>query len=70
MPNETTVGENFTDRWNTELARAKTFYEWHAEALADFKRAVAMEGMDRITSPHLGASLGGVVGIGLMTIHS
>lgn len=60
VPNETTVGENFADRWNTEPARVKAFYEWHAKALADFERAAAMEGMDRITLA-LEASLGGVV---------
>lgn len=59
VPNETTVGENFADRWNTEPARVKAFYEWHAKALADFEKAAAMEGIDRI-SLILEASLGSV----------
>lgn len=60
VPNETTVGENFADRWNTEPARVKAFYEWHAKAFDDFEKAAAMEGIDRI-SLVLEASLGGVV---------
>jgi hypothetical protein len=60
VPNETTVGENFADRWNTEPARVKAFYEWHGKALADFEKAAAMEGIDRI-SLVLEASLGSVV---------
>jgi hypothetical protein len=58
VPNETTPGENFADRWNTEPARIKAFYEWHATALADFERLVDLQGIDRITV-NLEKSLGG-----------
>jgi hypothetical protein len=49
VPNETTQGENFADRWNTEPARVTAFYQWHAQALADFEELVALQGLDRIT---------------------
>src|SRR5262249_51799473 len=29
VPNETTQGENFADRWNTEPARMMAFFKWH-----------------------------------------
>jgi hypothetical protein len=60
VPNETTEGENFADRWNTEPARVTAFFAWHAAALADFERLVALQGLDRITV-NLEKSLGGAV---------
>jgi hypothetical protein len=60
VPNETTEGENFADRWNTEPARVQAFYAWHAKALADFEKAATLEGLDRITKS-LEDSLGGTV---------
>lgn len=57
VPNETTVGENFADRWNTEPARVQAFYEWHAKALSDFEKVATLEGIDRITT-NLQESLG------------
>ncbi|MCC0057770.1 MAG: nucleotidyltransferase [Hyphomicrobiaceae bacterium] len=47
--NETTEGENFADRWNTEPARAQAFFVWHAKALSDFENAASVEGIDRVT---------------------
>jgi hypothetical protein len=58
VPNETTQGENFADRWNTEPARVAAFYGWHARALADFEGLAALQGLDRITV-NLEKSLGG-----------
>ena len=49
VPNELTQGENFADRWNSEPQRAKAFYEWHEQVLADFEKLAAIEGLDRIT---------------------
>jgi hypothetical protein len=60
VPNETTVGENFADRWNTEPARVQAFYEWHAKALSDFEKVATLEGVDRITT-NLEESLGDTV---------
>jgi hypothetical protein len=49
VPNETTQGENFADRWNTEPARVTAFFAWHAKALADFEQLADLQGLDRIT---------------------
>ncbi|MCG2641211.1 nucleotidyltransferase domain-containing protein [Bradyrhizobium guangdongense] len=57
VANETTVGENFAERWNTEPARAAAFYEWHAKALADFEALPDLQGIDVI-----GKSLEGSLG--------
>jgi hypothetical protein len=57
VANETTVGENFAERWNTEPARAPAFYGWHARALADFEALAQFDGLDVITK-QLERSLG------------
>ena len=57
VPNETTKGENFADRWNSDPVRAKAFYTWHAKALLDFENFASLEGVDRIAT-QLGESLG------------
>lgn len=57
VANETTVGENFAERWNTEPTRAAAFYEWHAKALADFEALPDLQGIDVI-----GKSLEGSLG--------
>jgi hypothetical protein len=57
VPNETTQGENFAERWNTEPARAAAFYEWHGQALQDFEAIAAAEGMD-ILAKRLETALG------------
>ncbi|HEY8594573.1 MAG TPA: nucleotidyltransferase [Devosiaceae bacterium] len=46
--NETTTGENFAERWNSEPARVMAFYEWHAKALADFEAIRDAVGLDTI----------------------
>lgn len=59
--NESTEGENFAERWNTEPARVPAFYSWHAKALADFESIASLEGLDLLTAS-LSKSLGeGVV---------
>lgn len=57
IANETTIGENFAERWNTEPARATAFYAWHAKALADFQAIADLEGIDALTKA-LADSLG------------
>lgn len=47
--NETTNGENFADRWNTEPERVVAFYQWHAKALADFEAIRDAVGLDTLT---------------------
>ncbi len=49
VANETTVGENFAERWNIEPARVAAFYEWHTKALADFEALPTLQGIDVIT---------------------
>ena len=58
VANETTIGENFAERWNTEPGRVPAFYGWHAKALADFEALAQLEGLDIITK-RLEKSLGG-----------
>jgi hypothetical protein len=61
VPNETTSGENFAERWNVEPQRARAFYDWHAKALADFESIASLQGLDLLTE-ELSKSLGdGVV---------
>jgi len=57
VPNETTEGENFAERWNSEPVRAEAFYVWHAAALSDFTRIASLEGVDLLTE-QLQKSLG------------
>jgi len=60
VANETTRGENFADRWNTEPARVQAFHVWHAKALSDLEKAASLEGLDAITRS-LEDSLGGSI---------
>lgn len=47
--NETTIGENFADRWNSEPNRVKAFNQWHEKALSDFEELRDAVGIDKIT---------------------
>ena len=47
--NETTNGENFAEKWNTEPHRAEAFFKWHAEAEAGLGKMMEVEGLDRLT---------------------
>jgi hypothetical protein len=49
VPNETTEGENFAERWNSEPERARAFNRWHAQALTDFEGIASLEGIDTLT---------------------
>lgn len=57
VPNETTQGENFAERWNSEPQRAKAFFDWHARALRDFELLASLEGLD-VISKSLSSILG------------
>jgi len=47
--NETTAGENFAEKWNSDPNRAEAFFDWHAQAEADLDRLAVAEGLDRLT---------------------
>ena len=47
--NETTEGENFADRWNSEPARVDAFYTWHGRALDDFGALQRTAGLDEVS---------------------
>ena len=55
--NETTIGENFAEKWNAEPARAEAFFSWHARALADIEGLANIEGLDRLMKS-LGSAFG------------
>jgi hypothetical protein len=47
--NETTAGENFAEKWNSDPSRAEAFFDWHAQATADLDQLAGVEGLDRLT---------------------
>lgn len=47
--NETTIGENFAEKWNDDARRARSFFAWHERALADIEQLAAVDGLDRLT---------------------
>lgn len=47
IENETTAGENFADKWNSDTRLAKAFYEWHMDALTSVESLLHIEGADR-----------------------
>lgn len=57
VANETTIGENFAERWNSEPARVTAFYAWHEKVLADFEALPTLEGID-VIARNLGESFG------------
>jgi len=48
IPNETTKGENFAEKWNTHPERAKAFYFWHQKTISDFQKIEQAEGLDSL----------------------
>jgi hypothetical protein len=46
--NETTQGENFAERWNTEPDRAAAFFTWHRHFLADMLQLREGYGLDQL----------------------
>ena len=47
--NETTTGENFAEKWNSDPRLAESFFDWHGRALADIERLVHIDGLDKLT---------------------
>lgn len=48
IPNETTQGENFAEKWNAKPLLADAFYAWHRVCVADLERLLELAGRDRI----------------------
>lgn len=48
IENETTVGENFAEKWNAHPDRAASFFAWHRKLLEDVSTLRSIEGLDRI----------------------
>ncbi|TNE34263.1 MAG: nucleotidyltransferase [Alphaproteobacteria bacterium] len=46
--NETTANENFAEKWNAYPDRAKSFFMWHAQLVADLDNLRSIEGLDRM----------------------
>jgi hypothetical protein len=49
IPNETTAGENFAEKWNTDSRRADAFYEWHENLVGTLEDFVLAEGEDAVS---------------------
>lgn len=47
IPNETTKGENFAEKWNKHPQRAKAFYEWQRAAVKDLDQFGLQIGQDK-----------------------
>lgn len=48
LPNPTTEGENFAERWNEDIRRAQDFWRWHKSLTAALTTLLALKGEDRI----------------------
>ncbi|OOZ38957.1 nucleotidyltransferase domain-containing protein [Solemya elarraichensis gill symbiont] len=48
IPNPTTKGENFAEKWNTNRERAKAFFEWHGAILHDVEELGRIAGLDSL----------------------
>ena len=46
--NETTCGENFAERWNSDPSLADAFYAWDTRALADLDKLADIQGLDQL----------------------
>jgi len=44
VPNETTVGENFAEKWNEDSQRAVAFYDWYEYAMAKLNNLWTLAG--------------------------
>lgn len=57
IENETTVGENFADKWNIDTRLAAAFYEWHKDVQTSVESLLQVEGADQF-SEHLSNKFG------------
>jgi len=58
--NETTEGENFAEKWNTDAKLPRAFYDWHSSAMAglqDLGELVGMPNVQRSLSESFGSSV-------------
>lgn len=55
--NETTRGENFAEKWNSDPNLAQAFFAWHRQAVVDLEQLAELDGLDVITK-HLGSAFG------------
>ncbi|MHC2618236.1 hypothetical protein ACVIW2_000267 [Bradyrhizobium huanghuaihaiense] len=46
--NQTTIGENFCEKWNKHPERAAAFFEWHTKLISDVERLAAAQGLDDV----------------------
>ena len=53
--NETTIGENFAEKWNRDPRLADAFFGWHQQALRDLEMLAAIEGLDQLSKGLRGA---------------
>lgn len=58
--NETTRGENFAEKWNSDSNLPKAFFAWHRQAVADLEQLANLDGLDVITK-HLGGAFGSTI---------
>jgi hypothetical protein len=49
IPNDTTAGENFAERWNSDPALATAFFEWHAAAEQALRSLMEARGLDGLS---------------------
>lgn len=60
IPNETTSGENFAEKWNEDPRRAMAFFQWHKNLVETLDEFVRAEGEDKV-SVRLSEAFGGSV---------
>lgn len=61
--NETTTGENFADKWNSDPRLPEAFNGWHADLVSSIESLLLVEGMDQfadVLSRKFGAKKDGV----------
>jgi hypothetical protein len=57
IPNKTTQGENFAEKWNADENLALGFFMWQKQAIGDFEKMAELSGIDEVTL-HLYKSFG------------
>lgn len=53
--NETTLGENFAEKWNRRPERAEAFFRWHSRFCSDIEELPSLRGLDRLGKKLTGA---------------
>lgn len=59
IPNETTAGENFAEKWNLDTRLPRAFYDWHRELmgiLGEFDQAQGLDAVGKSLSVAFGES--------------